>query len=271
MGTLGTDTGYYGDLSLEDALARLAEVGLRDVQVSAHHLETVEGGEDRFARVRAACDRLGITVWQVHADVELGPDPVHVADHLRWLHRAVALGAHCLITHASGDADYNTEDERLACLAINRDCLEEVSVHADKLGLRVAIENRLERPWATCRRFGARMKDLLELTDVSGVDNLGVCLDTSHTRVSRLSFADEIASCSGKLFATQLSDSDGDLQHRMPFTLEVDWGEVVTSLAEIGYDGLLSLDTGGDRNVSLEERDAQLLAVVERLEALLDG
>jgi len=260
--TLGTDTGFYRGLTLEETLARLAALGWRDVQVSAGHLASAEN-------VREVCERLGVSVRQVHCDEELGPEPSHVDAQLAWLRRAADLGARCLITHASGNADYHTEEQRRRCLAINRGCLETIAPRARELGVRVAVENRLERPWATCKRFGARMADLLQLTDVPGCDHLGVCLDTSHTRVSRLSFSDEIAQCGARLFATQVSDSDGETQHRMPFTLDVDWHEVVSALKRIDYDGLLCLDVGADRDKSLDDLDTSLAACRDRFATLL--
>ena len=266
---LGTDTGTYRGLSREEALTRLAGIGWTDVQISSGHLDDVRGDDVALADVRATCGRLGVTVRQVHSDAELGPTTDDLDANLRWLDITAAIGADCLITHANGDADYNTEAERQRCLALNRDCLSTVAERADALGVRVAIENRLERPWATCRRFGARMQDFLDLIEAADAPGVGICLDTSHTRVARLSFADEIALAGPRLFATQLSDSDGQTQHRMPFTLDIAWEEVITSLKAVGYDGLLTLDCGST-DASPDALDAQLFAVAERFALLLN-
>ncbi|HUV39330.1 MAG TPA: sugar phosphate isomerase/epimerase [Planctomycetota bacterium] len=268
---LGVDTAFYAALCLEDALERLADLGWKDVQVSAGHLGGDGSLGERPAAVRRTCDALGVTVWQVHCDAELGPGSGDLAANLAWLDTTRALGARCLITHANRDADYNTEDERRRCLDLNRDCLAAVASCANQLGLRVALENRLERLRAACRRFGARMQDFLDLIDAVDADNLGVCLDTSHTRVSRLSFAEEIGRSGRRLLAAQVSDSDGELQHRMPFTLDIDWDEVVSALRGIGYEGLLSLDCGGDGDAPLDALDGKLRTVRERFEALAGG
>ena len=266
---LGIDTALFGDLSLTKALEHLAGLGWRDVQLSAGHVGA--GGESRDAvtAARRACARLGVTVWQVHSDADLGDGAEHVAANTRWVDCAKALGAPCVITHANGDADYNDEPQRRRCLDLNRACLAEVAAYADPLGVRVVLENRLERPWATCRRFGARMSDLLDLIDAAGRDNVGLCLDTSHTRVSRLSFADEIAACGAKLLATQISDSDGDRQHELPFALDIDFGGVVSALKRIGYTGLLALDCSA-RGAPVAAVDARLASVRDRFAALLE-
>ena len=275
---LGTDTGFYGKLSLGEALERLAGLGWKGVQVAYGHIKSViEGHEDweeRLREIGGKCDKLGITVWQVHCNKALGPGGEHVAANVKWLDYTKALGADCLITHANGDADYNTEEERQRCLGLNLNCLKEVASYAKELGLRVALENRPERPrgtrsWATCKRFGARMKDFLELIDIPDSGHLGVCMDTSHTRVARLSFADEIELCGEKLFATHVSDSDGETQHKMPFTLDIDWNEVVSSLEKIGYERLFALDGGGDRDATPEELDGKLLAFEKLIRPLL--
>jgi len=204
-------------------------------------------GKSGLRAVRRTCEALGVTVWQVHCDEELGPTVGHVAANLRWVDVAEAVGARVLVTHANGDADYRDEAGRRRCLGVNRDCLRAVATRAGERGLRVAIENRLERPRATCRRFGARMQDLLDLIDAAGV-----CLDTSHTRVSRLSFADEIARAGPRLLAAQIPDSDGETQHRLPFTLDIDWAEVVRACKARGTPGFLPSmsDAGADRPVS---------------------
>ena len=64
--------------------------------------------------------------------------------------------------------------------------------------------------------------------------------------------------------------SDGELQHKMPFTLEIDWDEVVTSLKKIGYNALVALDGGGDGNASPEELDEKLIAVEKLFQPLFD-
>ena len=210
---LGIDTAFCADLCIEDALKRLANLGWKDVQISAGHLGGGGISGERLAAVRRTCDGLGVTVWQVHCDAELGAGREDLAANLAWLDTTRALGARCLITHANQDADYNTEAERQRCLGLNRDCLAAVASRARELGLRVALENRLERPWGTCRRFGARMKDFMDLIDAVDADNLGVCLDTSHTRVSRLSFAEEIARCGPRLLGQRRRDTAQDALH----------------------------------------------------------
>ena len=265
---LGIDTGYFEGLSLAEALEHAAGLGWRDVQLSTGHVDP-DGGLQAIGAARAVCDRLGVRVRQVHSNAELGSDAADVSANVRWVDCAKALGARCVITHANGNADYHDESGRQDCLELNLVCLTEVASYAAPLGVQVALENRLERPWATCRRFGARAKDFLDLIAAAGCINVGICLDTSHTRVSRLSFADEIAACGPKLLATQISDSDGDQQHRMPFSLDINFSEVVSSLKQIDYDGLLTLDCRV-RGASVESLDEQLLAVRERLVSLLE-
>jgi sugar phosphate isomerase/epimerase len=262
---LGIDTGYWRGLPIGEALRRLADAGWTDVQLSAGHVAPT----DDLDALRATCERLGIVVRQVHCDEELGPKEEHLHANVRWLSVVRALGADCLITHANQDADYNTNDERRRCLELNRDCLRRLAARAGEQDLRVAVENRLERPWATCRRFGARMRDFLDLIDFPDSDHVGICLDTSHTRVSRLSFAEEIALAGSRLFATQISDCDGERQHRLPFTLEIDWAGLIGALKRVGYDGPLTIDAGPPEDASPEQSAEQLEVARRRLASLL--
>ena len=87
--------------------------------------------------------------------------------------------------------------------------------------------------------------------------------------MARLSFSAEIGRCGDRLFAAQISDSDGELQHRMPFSLDIDWDEVMGSLRGIGYEGLLALDVGVETGASLDALAARLVAFKERFTPLL--
>ncbi|MBO3842814.1 MAG: sugar phosphate isomerase/epimerase, partial [Candidatus Brockarchaeota archaeon] len=114
---------------------------------------------------------------------------------------------------------------------------KEVSKYASEHGVKIAVENRLETSYSFLP------KDLSDLIENVGSDNLGVCLDTGHANVNKLNISKMFESLREYLVATHVHDNDGSQdQHLPPLMGGIDWDEVVNALSRIGYNRPLILE-----------------------------
>lgn len=111
--------------------------------------------------------------------------------------------------------------------------LKEVNAHAQKEGVRVAIEplNRFET------NFLNRHDQALLLAEAVGPD-VGVCLDAFHMNIEEADFRQALLNTGDKLFDFHVADNN-----RMGCGQgALNWRDIVGTLKEIGYDGALTVE-----------------------------
>lgn len=154
-----------------------------------------------------------------------------------WLAPYADLGGDVVVIHPTGAA-FN--DEGLTAINVDaavdaaRRSLDELYSIADRLGLRIACENLMERgtPRPLCR-----MEQLRAFVDPYPA-TVGICLDTGHAAVNGLNPASEARAAGERLIATHLQDTDAvSDRHWVPGAGHIDWDELVTTLRQIDYTG----------------------------------
>ncbi len=154
-----------------------------------------------------------------------------------WLAPYADLGGDVVVIHPTGAA-FSGE----GAMAINveaatdaaRRSVDELYSIADRLGLRIACENLMERgtPRPLCR-----MEQLRAFVDPYP-ETVGICLDTGHAAVNGLNPASEARTAGERLIATHLQDTDAlDDRHWVPGAGHIDWDELVSTLRQIDYTG----------------------------------
>ncbi|MCL4264380.1 MAG: sugar phosphate isomerase/epimerase [Anaerolineae bacterium] len=111
--------------------------------------------------------------------------------------------------------------------------LKEINAHAQKEGIRVALEplNRFET------NFISRHDQALALAEAVGPD-VGVCLDAFHMNIEEVNFRQALLNTGKKLFDFHVADNN-----RMACGMgALNWREIVSTLKEIGYDGALTVE-----------------------------
>ena len=111
------------------------------------------------------------------------------------------------------------------------DATKECFAHAQKVGVRVAIEplNRFET------YFFNRASQALALADAVSPE-CGVCLDAFHLNIEESDMYDAIRLAGKRLFDFHVADNDrfaAGLGH-------LDWKKIIGTLKEIGYDGAVT-------------------------------
>lgn len=143
-----------------------------------------------------------------------------------WIDRAAAVGAKAVIQHPAATPN-GTGTEGVEPF-VDKLCasLETLLPHAEKRGIRIAVENML--PGTDCS-FGSQPEHLVAIAERLAHPSLGFCLDTGHATVTRGpegidAFFDAF---DDRLICFHLSDTAGDRDmHIAPGRGNVDWSTV---------------------------------------------
>jgi len=113
------------------------------------------------------------------------------------------------------------------------DALKEVYIHAMQCGVKMAIEpiNRYET------YFVNRGDQALALAKDVGPE-CGVCLDVFHMVIEEVDMFAAIRKAGKKLYDVHVADNN----RLAPGMGGVDWGKLVATLREVGYDGALTME-----------------------------
>lgn len=113
------------------------------------------------------------------------------------------------------------------------DALKEVYAYAEESGILLGIEpiNRFET------YFINRGDQALALAEAVGA-NCGVCLDTFHMNMEEADLFEAIRRTKGRLVGFHVADNN----RMAPGMGHLDWNKIVSTLKEIGYDDVLSVE-----------------------------
>ncbi len=111
--------------------------------------------------------------------------------------------------------------------------LKEVNAHAQKEGIRVAVEplNRFET------NFISRADQAVELAKAVGPD-VGVCLDAFHMNIEEANFRQAMLNTGDLIYDFHVADNN----RMAPGQGALNWRDIVGTLKEIGYDGALTVE-----------------------------
>jgi sugar phosphate isomerase/epimerase len=238
--TLGT--GALHPLGRDEALAVAAEHGFRSLGVSGRP-DHLDDWYDAPAAVREAMAAHGIEAGSMHSPPSSWHNATGDAEERRasvaaacasfeW---AAELGAPLVDVHPNRPESDATPCEFKAARALSRRSLSEMAEAAERLGVRLALENM--PPIDGIRRFGTRVEELLELIDGLG-DHVGICFDTGHSNIAGTDPVVEIALAGDRLFNIHLQDNRGRTdQHLQPGLGTIGFDDVIEQITRMSYAG----------------------------------
>jgi|GEM_PF-1953561 len=256
----GIVTDYYGgSLPLTDALRRLANAGIKDVEITAGHLAddvaNPPGGmqaESMAKGIRNLMSDLDITPWQLHGPYGacelVGESEAQRSRNIdiykRWIDLGLGLGAGALIIHIGGRSDLCPVKDLTIIRDKNADSLSRLVDHVGDGFIRLAIENlasrSVENP-GIFSRYGGRVADLKGILAIVDSPVMGICLDTGHANLENQDVPESVKTAGVHLAATHINENNGVYDmHMFPFCLrrrysKMDWFAIFKALKEIEY------------------------------------
>jgi sugar phosphate isomerase/epimerase len=201
-------------------------------------------------------------LW-LRADITSGVETLDILKN--WLDLFLTLGIRSAVLHTGGD---NTlPDEVLLEKRVR--ALEVLTGYIKGSPLTICLEN------LRGRKLAQTADDLNAMIDAVGDENLGICLDTGHLNYCSAIGCGQpqgefIRKAGKRLKALHIDDNDGTAdQHRMPYRGTVDWQDVMSALAEVGYDRLFNLEIPGESLGTLDEVSERLRSVRKLCDDLL--
>jgi len=251
----GVDTWILMSFPIEKVPLMLQEQGFQSFEYAYEHFREDDAKGTMGSRLRNLSDlvsTLKIEPSQMHApyvDLEVQMASSDEAIRMKaiekakeWIGHASILGVRSLVFHTAratkGD-DLSTVEQVARCRNLNKEVFARVGRLGAQMGVKVALENRLES------EFGSKPRDLLDIIS-DDPDNLGACLDTGHANVNGIGSGQFVRELGDRLVATHIHDNDGrsDL-HLLPYMGNIDWPEFFQGIEDVSYRGGLIVEIPG--------------------------
>jgi len=265
MRAYGVSSSLLGNLSFEEALARIAGAGFRQVEMGSDEGAPFSSWRVDTEAANRTLAELGVKARSVHVPSEGWnlADPDDAARKAKieivagCFAPAVAVGAEVAVCHHNTPVEPPAVHDRDS-MKRSRESLAVLADRAGELGLELACENL---PARGTPRPGGPIEDVLEIIDGLG-DHVGVCVDAGHSNSNGRNAATEATAAGPKLFAVHIQDNDGSGadQHLLPGAGTTDWDAFIGVLGECARDCVRTFEIGA----TAETADG-VLAVLARL------
>ncbi len=208
----------------------------------------------------------GIWINQVHGSWPVFDEyedrrEKHIEHMKKCIRGAYYCGAEVTVFHPIMPEGWWKETDPEFSWKMNVEKFGELGDYAAQYGVKVAIENL---PFPPIRL--AKTENIRALVDEIGKDNVGICLDVGHANIFHPDIGDTVRLCGEKLFCLHVHDNKGyhDDSHQVPFLCTIDWEKFTAALKEIGYRGVMSLESGA---YGREKMPPHILEMFLKLEA----
>ncbi len=254
LGTINTIYSCFG--GFEEQVKRIKEQGYDCIDYQGF---VVTDGNPRFEEMSLSefsaaikdeyevLAKYGISASQVHAPWRYPPrDATYEEQSLRLLQMcralegAAILGAEYFAVHPIMPYSVDDSGFEIETLNANVNFLRKLCNAAAELGITVCLENMPMKTFSI-----ASVNDTLGCIAAVGEKNLKLCLDTGHAEILGTSPSDAVKMIGrDQLAILHIHDNDGNSDmHMSPFDGVIDWHGFCVALAEIGFDGTLSLES----------------------------
>ena len=232
-------------------------------------------------KIKKAYNDGGIAVWQVHApwcyppkDSTPGERAVRLEAFLKAVRGASYLGSPNIVVHAIMPFGVNSPDNPELMRDINAEFMGRLAEEALEYGVEhINVEN-LPFPNLPINHTHQCLDFVKRMNRETNSRIFKVCLDTGHSNFCGENPADAARMLGREYLGTlHVHDNDGKGdQHRLPGNGTIDWEDFSNALAEIGFDGCVSLETAipssipnGEERYKLEKELADFTRRIARI------
>jgi sugar phosphate isomerase/epimerase len=230
-----------------------------DYNIANTDSELYSVNEDELRRIvnaeKRAAQSAGIQISQIHGPWQWPPQDSSQQqreERLDKMKKSVIitslLGCDNLVIHPI--MPYGIEDLKFGkqqeTWDLNVEFFKSLIDFAKQYSITICLENMPMRYFSI-----ATPEKILELVKEINDDHFKICLDTGHVSVfPELSIGNEIRKLGDYIRVLHIHDNMGDNDsHLYPTKGIIDWYDFVNALDEIGYEGVLSLETSPSGNL----------------------
>ena len=270
MKTYAISTALFRDSSLDEVLARIAEAGFREVELSGED-DDLDKWMSNVQEVRRALDSAGIVARALHSPPRGwdngAPDEaarrMSVEAAAASFLFAAEVGAEIVVCHPNKPTHPFAREDFAENWALSLESLAILAGRAHEAGVKMAVENMPARGQP---RPGGTVADIVEMINGLG-DHVGICQDAGHSNANRISAANEALQAGNKLFTLHIQDNDGNGQdqHLLPGRGTTDWDAFLDALDKTAFRGMRTFEVLRGDEVEI------LLAEVARLRRLWEA
>ena len=271
---------HIGDVDAQ--YARLKDLGFDTTDESlcetdSPYYASREAMEEHCKQVREASEKYGIEVFQVHASYGVwykkenwNESYAGILDILRLgLYGAHLMGAKNYVLHPLSECGvwcertyFNSDETYEHTIRCAKDLLPD----CEKYRIVLCLENLADKNRQIC-------DPIVLAKAVAEIDSpyLGICLDTGHAAIVGVEIGDAVRACGKYLRCLHTHDNNGaEDQHNLPYYGTINWDSFTDALAEINYDGSISLEAGVYRSKYLtpalrEKMDDVCMTIIRHL------
>jgi sugar phosphate isomerase/epimerase len=241
-----------------DAIDLVADIGYQGIAITIDHGTLNPYSEHTAAQLKRVADKLNarrleraietggrflLDPRQKHEPTLLTADSNARAVRIDFLNRAIAiaarLGARCVSLWSGVVRDGAGQEEALHRLV---ESLRPVAEEASSRGVMLGFEPEPGMLIDTVDRYNELLNRLAD----RGVDtsSLGLTIDVGHLHcLGDLPISQRIRASRDRLINVHIEDMRAGIHEHLPFGEgEIDFPPVIAALAEIGYDGLVSVE-----------------------------
>ena len=247
----GKTYGRYGNAKF--SIIKQHGYDAADYNISDTNIELYRLNEDDFIRKinteKTFAQSAGIVISQVHGPWRWPPrdsSEQERGERLEKMKKAVMITAllgcknlviHPIMPHGTEDLKLQKEQETWD---LNLRFFKELVVFAKQYDIIICLENMPMRNFSI-----ATPEQILEFAKEINDEYLRICFDTGHVSVfPELSVGDEIRRLGDYIKVFHIHDNNGDMDsHLYPTKGMIDWSDFADAIHEIGYSGVLSLET----------------------------
>ncbi len=226
-------------MQITDWVQMACRLKLDGIEFYKLYLKEDERNSDSMSRISDVIHSAGLEVsmFTSYADLSVpkSPERAEQLASIRWdINSATIFKTNIVRLTAGKWRKGQTVDETLRLVA---DGLKESLDYAEEKGVMLALEDHPE--------IGTKITDFMRILELVDDDRLKVNLDTSNPMESGDSSVELAKLVKSRIVHVHLSDRNRDLHHQVVGEGTVDFISVFRVLKGFGYDGWLSLETGG--------------------------
>jgi len=260
--TLSISTWVYFWEPLEQVLRKIADTGYSKIEIWADKTHLDPRISPDIPLLKDLLNSLHLKVHSLHApfsDVDISSlDEEERENSLELIKKSMEfcteVEGEIVVVHPCSTEMFGDTQSYFIAKNKTEDSLFSLTMFAEKLGIRLAVENL---PNIGGWRFGTEASELSKLVLKINNPHLGLCLDIGHVFVGRknVSLSKDVFACGKDLIALHIQDTDGKKdRHWLPGEGIIDWVQFLKDLIFIGYQGALTLEISGspeftERNV----------------------